>query len=134
MRKHIFIILLASLFFAMGCSGTSNDVAAPANALERDSLDASSHMLWGYFQFTADPSAQTLDIIPLRGVEMHLNALPFLEPPPFVHVSLESLQINGNTVEADIGLRHPFLGLTEFTGFDVCGILISDGSIGGFSR
>ncbi len=133
MRKHIFIILLASLVFAIGCSGASNDVAAPAKSLERDSIDASSHMLWGYYQFIADPVAGTLEITPMRGTEMHLNALPFLEPPAFVHVSLESLEINGNTVEADIGLRHPFLGLTEFSGFDVCGILISDGSISGFS-
>ncbi len=60
--------------------------------------------------------------------------LPFLEPPPFVYLSLESLEINGNIVEADIGLRHPFLGLTEFTSFDVCGILISNGSVSGFDE
>ncbi len=63
---------------------------------------------------------------------MHLNALPFLEPPALVFLSLETLQFNGDIIEADIGLRHPFLGLTEFTGFDVCGVLISNGSISGF--
>ena len=53
-------------------------------------------------------------------------------PPPLENLTLESLAFNGNMVEADIGLRHPFLGLTEFTGFDVCGVLISHGSISGF--
>jgi hypothetical protein len=59
--------------------------------------------------------------------------LPFLEPPPFVNLTLDSLEFNGNLIEADIGLRHPFLGLTEFTGFDVCGVFISNGSSTGFT-
>jgi hypothetical protein len=69
----------------------------------------------------------------LRAAEFHLNALPFLEPPPLVNLTLESLKFNGDIVEADIGLRHPFLGLDEFTGFDVCGVFISNGSMSGFS-
>jgi hypothetical protein len=64
---------------------------------------------------------------------MHLNALPFLEPPPLVNLTLESLIFNGNIIDANIGLRHPFLGLSEFTGFDVCGVLITNGSVTGFS-
>ncbi len=83
--------------------------------------------------FSINPDAETIDIVALREADFHLNALPFLEPPVFVNLSLESLDFQGNTVIADIGLRHPFLGLNEFTGFDVCGILISNGSVGGFS-
>jgi hypothetical protein len=89
-------------------------------------------MCWGLWQFIADPEAATLDVVHLRIGDMHLNALGFLEPPPLVNLTLESLEFNGNIIEADIGLRHPFLGLTEFTGFDVCGILITNGSCSGF--
>ncbi len=76
----------------------------------------------------------TLDVVPLREGNMHINVLPFLEPPPLVNLTLETLQFNGNLIEANIGLRHPFLGLTEFTGFDVCGTLISNGSVSGFQN
>lgn len=82
----------------------------------------------GLYQFTANPAAKTLDAIPLRATELHLNALPFLEPPPLVNLTIENLQFNGNIIEVDIGLRHPFLGLNEFTGFDVCGVFITNGS------
>jgi hypothetical protein len=64
---------------------------------------------------------------------MHLNALRFLEPPPNLYLTVEKLKFLGNKIECDVGLRHPFLGLIQYTGFDVCGILISHGSTGGFT-
>ena len=51
---------------------------------------------------------------------------------PFTNLTLESLEFNGNIIEVEIGLRHPFLGLNEFTGFDVCGILRTGGTVSGF--
>lgn len=87
----------------------------------------------GYWQGVIDPQAQTLDFVRLREGNFHLNALGFLEPPPLLNLTLESLEFNGNLLTADIGLRHPFLGLTEFSGFDVCGIFISGGSVSGFT-
>ncbi len=92
-----------------------------------------SHYTWGLWRFIADPQSETLEITRLRTGNIHLNALPFLEPPALVNLTIESLEFNGDIIEVDIGLRHPFLGLTEFTGFDVCGILISNGSITGFT-
>ena len=122
---------MIALLILAGCSGGMGDRTAvqPAGDTPRSST---SHGCWGMWQLNADPAAGTLEIVPLRASEMHLNALVFLEPPPFVNLTLESLQFNGNIVEADIGLKHPFLGLNEFTGFDVCGIFISNGSKSGF--
>jgi len=91
-----------------------------------------SHLCWGLWQFTADPANETLDVMQMRTGNLHLNAMPFLEPPPSVYLTVESLQFNGNIIDTDIGLRHPFLGLDQFTGFDVCGILITNGSVTGF--
>ncbi len=133
MRRYIFLPIILILAFALGCSSGGDTPLIPSDNQARDSATASSHQLWGMWQFIADPDAGTLDFVPLRQTDMHLNAIVFLEPPPLVNLTLESLQFNGDIIEADIGLRHPFLGLTEFTGFDVCGILISRGSVGGFS-
>ena len=115
-----------------GCSSTQQ-VTVPQNET-RGAAVVDSHMAWGTWQFVADPAQGTLEIAPLRTSDMHLNALPFLEPPALVNLTLESLQFNGNVIEADIGLRHPFIGLNEFSGFDVCGVLITDGSVSGFQN
>ncbi len=127
------VMFLCLFIISMGCS-SHTDPSLPAVIDETSQAAESSHITWGMWQFIADPAAQTLDVVQLRGVDMHLNALPFLEPPPLVNLTLESLKFNGNIIEADIGLRHPFLGLNEFTGFDVCGTLITNGNVTGFDN
>ncbi len=125
------ITAVVVLLMLVGCSGDGGALAPPKD-IER--ITHGNHAMLGMWQFTADPVAETLDIVPMRVSGMHLNALPFLEPPPFLNLTLESLEFNGDILEADIGLRHPFLGLTRFSGFDVCGVLITNGSITGFDN
>ena len=133
MRKFCYVLILVALIIIYtGCSGTG-DAVVPDPVLKATVAGINSHQLWGLWQFTADPVNETLDAVQLRTSDMHLNALPFLEPPVLVYLSLENLEFNGNIIEADIGLRHPFSGLTEFTGFDVCGVLITNGSVSGFN-
>ena len=115
----VLIILIA---LCLGCSGggiLSTPDAIPAGNAESVQRN---HYVWGFWQGVIDPDARTLEFTRLREVELHLNALPFLEPPPLLNLTLESIEFNGDVIETDIGLRHPFLGLTKFTGFDVCGI------------
>ncbi len=130
------------MFLAVSCSGDSVSPVTPGTETENTSLpelqkevegNGSSHQLWGLYQFNVDPDARTVEFTPLRDAMMHLNALSFLEPPVFVLLTLENdLVFNGSQLDVDVGLRHPFLGLNEFTGFDVRGILISDGNKSGF--
>ena len=132
--RTLLIISLLALVFILGCSGGGNLPSSPdIGAPKENASTERSHYSWGLWQGVIDPEAQTLEFAQLRTGDFHLNALPFLEPPPLVNLTLESLKFNGNMIDADIGLRHPFLGLTEFTGFDVCGIFITNGSISGFS-
>jgi hypothetical protein len=91
------------------------------------------HALWGLWEFHCDPAAGTFDAIPLRDADMHLNALRFLEPPANVYLTIEKVKFQGTTVEVDIGLRHPYLGQPRYSGFDVCGILITSGYLIGFN-
>ncbi len=129
--RFILILVISILMLSLGCSGSpapmATDISNP-----RLPETVNSHMNWGLWQLTADLDNQTLEATQLRTGNMHLNALPFLEPPALVNLTLEHLEINGKIVEADIGLTHPFLGLNEFTGFDICGILITNGSVSGF--
>ena len=123
----VFMTCLAS------CSSDSGDMNPAVPAGKTGVAQENARQLWGLWEFTANPDAATLDAVPMRNGSMHLNALLFLEPPALVYLTLESVQFNGNIIEADIGLQHPFLGLTKFTGFDVCGSLITGGSITGFT-
>ncbi len=132
------LITVVVVVLACGCSGNPANIAGPdvnpaAQPDARITNASAAHTNWGLWQFAGDLEAGTLDVIQLRTGAMHLNVVKFVDYPPLVYLTLESLDINGNTVTADIGLRHPFLGLIEFTGFDVKGILISDGSNGGFT-
>ncbi len=128
------VVLLVALF-ALGCSAGGYDAPMLPNNTP-GSLNAAgiSHHTWGLWQFTADPEAGILDVVQLRTGNLHLNALPFLEPPPYLFLTLESPpHFEGNQLDVDIGLRHPFLGYARYTGFDVCGVLITNGSVSGFT-
>jgi hypothetical protein len=129
------VVLITGILFLLGCSSGGNSITAPEGIPSeiKEPNVVASHYLWGYWQGVIDPQAETLELLRLREGNFHLNALGFLEPPPLVNLTLEYLEFNGNLVTADIGLRHPFLGLTEFTGFDACGIFISNGTISGFN-
>jgi len=92
-----------------------------------------SSQLWGLWQFEADPDACTLEFVPLRTGTMHLNALPLMEPPAGVNLSISNLSFNGLVCDVDVTLTHPFAGLSQCMGFDVCGILIGSGTNSDFS-
>jgi len=119
--------------FTFGCSKNADIPSSPdVETTNEKSSSVESHFIWGMWQFIADPDKEALDIVQLRSGDVHLNALHFLEPPQLVYLTVESVKIKGNILDADIGLKHPFSGHTEFTGFDVCGIFITNGSITGF--
>ena len=131
-RMNLRMLSIAIIcLLALGCSSGETNPFNPGEDIRNSA--ATYHSLMGLWQFEADPVAQSLDVIELRSADVHLNVLPFLEPPPLLNLTLESLEFNGNLIDCEIGLRHPFLGLTEFSGFDVCGILISNGSVTGFN-
>ncbi len=135
--RRFYLLLAIAIVFAYGCSGGGSQAPLIPDTGDNSPLDAASssisHTNWGLWQFVADPAAETLDVIQLRTGAIHLNALKFVNEPAYVYLTVESLEFSGNIIDTDIGLRHPFLGLNQFTGFDVKGILISDGSLNGFT-
>ncbi len=96
-----------------------------------------SRALWGLYQFVIDTEADTLEIVPLRAANIHLNALRFLEPGgQYGMVQLiGGLNWNGDKsqLDIDIQLTHPFPSHPQFSGFDVKGILITRATQGSLS-
>jgi hypothetical protein len=67
----------------------------------------------------------------MRTADLHLNAVRMLEtsPCPFCLQITKITAVPPNEVHADVRLLHPFPGLDKYTGFDVRGILITDGDL-----
>ena len=107
------IIFISIISFGCSSHDSIQNVTTPTISATKDAASGNSHQLWGLYQFTCNPDAGTIDIATLRVADMHLNAIVFLEPPPLKLLTLEYLEFNGNLVTADIGLKHPFLGLNS---------------------
>ena len=139
--KHMSFIgvLVFSIILVVGCSGGNNSSAfnpitpsmISGSANSSDSADAVKHSLLGLYSCLVSESG--IEILPLRDTMFHLNALRFLEPPPPVRLQISNFEFDGEIVDVDVQFIHPFQGLNQFTGFDVCGIVISSGSYSGFS-
>ena len=138
MKHQLFFlcILMIIAIIVLGCSGSQSNPVSGIGISDCDNaaMNPTSHNNLGLWQFSFDKENGQLDVLPLRAGSLHLNALPFLEPPPYGYIKIESLEVNGNIIDVDIGFRHPFLGLNRYTGFDVCGIFITSGSVSGFSE
>lgn len=131
-KFHIYIAMLV-ITLTVGCGG-NNPVIWPDYEKPGNHGAGDSHRLSGLYTFYCDPVSGVIDIEPSRDVDLHLNALKFLEPPPYLYLTLESQpEFNGNIVDVDIGLRNPYIGLDQFTGFDVCGIVFTKGTETGFN-
>lgn len=128
------------VMFALMLAGCSQGTSPTDPGVETVSdtamaADETNHLLAGIFTIVCDPPSGTVDIIPLRDADFHLNALKFMEPPPLVYLSLESTPtFDGNILDVDIGLRHPLPGCPELTIFDVCGIVFTNGTLSGFEK
>jgi len=130
------VTLLTCLIF-ISCAGSNNPVTSQLDNLtgSRDitTLGQSSHQFWGYWNVSIDPDTLEIDAVPLRSAEFTCNVTQFMQPPsqPTHQISFTVLAgsdpVNGY-FEVDVTLRHPFPGINQYRGFDVKGLLISDGS------
>jgi len=146
---HKFVAVLAiSGFIALSCAGgsspalpslDSNPTDGTGNTQDlnsftgRDSCGALPRQLWGYYSISIDPESMEAEIAPLRGAEFTANVTRFMQPPisPTNMVSISLLSGSDPSTgyfDVEVTLRHPFPGIPLYRGFDVRGILVSDGS------
>ena len=90
--------------------------------------------IWGLYDISINAELAQADIVPVRRGEFELNALAFLEAPGSIpSLTLSDLEIARPEVDCTVNIRHPFNGLTEFSGFMVRGVVLTDGSMSGFT-
>ncbi len=147
----IILILAEMLILFLGCQGGGDSPVFPtfdpasSDTMMSDSLvesgqwmrdeESKSPFLWGYYTVMYDSSTGEIITTPLRRAEFVFNIVKFLQPPLGVKsgVGIGVLHDSefGSTGRIDIRviLHHPFPDDPVYTGFDVCGLFITNGSL-----
>jgi len=132
----IVVLLLSSLM--LSCSSGNQGPLSPDMTGKAQSSAASrpDRVLWGIWSVSIDPESMTAGVMPLRTGEFTANVTQFMQPP-LSPIHMVSIKVDGSSDPSsgyfvvDVTLRHPFPGMNTYNGFDVRGILFSNGSITG---
>jgi len=127
------VILMVMLVGCARGSGSpvapSAEKAPPPEASHMAAISDGPYQLWGQWMFYFNAAHDRVDAIPLRTGRFHLNSLKFLEE--YCSDCLKIINIKKNwdgTYDLTVRISHPFKGHLEYTGFDVKGILMFNGS------
>jgi hypothetical protein len=140
MKFSLIAVLLLSIFISIGCSGGSSSHSPLLPGLTggaQSTLNATSKAMWGVWEVDIDTSTWGVTAIPLRGTQYTVDVVTFLQKPSGNPTNLAftvknvTQWLTDGLIEVDVGLKHPFPGLDQFTGFDVLGVFVTPGSTQG---
>jgi len=140
MRDLLLVVILAAT--VVGCAHAGQNPLVPvAPGGEEERGLPSPHLtglavrpdapyrLLGEYTFFISAERDRVDIVPRRDMHLHLNALKFLEDYCKNCLQITSILNNGDgTIDLTVRITHPFPGLPQYTGFDVKGIIMFQGS------
>jgi hypothetical protein len=131
MRNTVLAVIF--LTAVVGCAReASAPISPPLEGLSQAALAQEPndcHRLYGEYTFFIDADHERVDVVPRREGRFHLNALKFLESYCKDCLKITNIKNNGDsTIDLTVQLTHPFKGYPEYTGFDVKGIIMFNGS------
>jgi hypothetical protein len=131
MRINILIVLLAAM--AVGCAArmavVPDEGSQTGQSVSFGNAPDDQHRLWGEYLWFIDKHHDRIEVVPKRQARLHLNALKFLESYCTDCVKITKMKNNGDgTIDVTVRITHPFPDNPEYTGFDVKGILMLNGS------
>jgi len=121
----LYLILSLTLMMSISCSGGGENGTLPTQAnLDTGAEAGGLTACMGFWQVEIDPQAGSIDAVDLRGSDLILNVLGFLEPPALkgLTIDFDTLVINNPIIEVDVILTHP-IASAQFMGFDVRGVV-----------
>jgi hypothetical protein len=136
-RFYMALTIVVLVVSAVSCSGSGSGVTSPklddisqaASAVNAECADNTA--LWGLWEIAIDPVNGTIEAVPMRGATFSANVTRFVDgPPPNLTLKLGSIDVQPGYMDipVDVGLKHPFPGLDSYTGFDVLGVFMGNGS------
>ena len=131
MRICILLAILTAM--VVGCAARIPVVPdtgnRPLQAARNVSVSDDPHRLWGEYLWYINKNHDHIDVVPQRQARFHLNALKFLESYCTDCVKITNIKNNGDgTIDVTVRIKHPFSNSPQYTGFDVKGIVMFDGS------
>jgi len=126
--------LIAIALIVCGCAGNPtipsiDDGSSEDLLVAGMSSQDGNHRLWGEWKILIDADHTHAEAIPIRSGRFHLNALKFLEEYCTDCLKILGLHNNGDgTIDMMVQITHPFDNHPEYTGFDVKGIIMFNGS------
>ena len=125
--KLIFIISTL-VVLACGCSqaitGVMPDIQRPP--IGQSQLLQQPRWLWSANIYQVSADHQSIEKLPIRSQQLHLNVTPFVESPDCnqcIIIGKPLVQPDG-TIKVNVMLTHPFPTKPEYTGFDVRGTIM----------
>jgi hypothetical protein len=109
--------------------GVGNGKGTPQLAESTNGMRDGPYRLFGEWTFFIDEAHDRVDVVTEREARFHLNALKFLES--YCSDCLQITKVKKNTdstIDLTVKIKHPFPGHPEYTGFDVKGIIMFNGS------
>jgi hypothetical protein len=132
------ILIIAFCLVLPGCGNGGNPVSPGGTEMSSGanapSGSENNRVLWGLWTVEVDTVSGTIDLIPLRGAMLNVNVVQFLQPPSS-SMDLLTYTLNPETsfatgyIDLNVTIRHPYFGLHKFRGFDVKGIVMSEGAV-----
>ena len=145
MRNALLVVVLAATVVGCAHAGRNptvpvtpgGDQGAHASRLHSELTDTAAqtvdrdgpYQLWGEWTFFINAERDRVDVVPRRDMHFHLNALRFLEEYCKDCLQITGIKNNGDsTIDLTVRITHPFKGFPQYTGFDVKGIIMFNGS------
>jgi len=137
--RFIQCMLIIMVIMLVSCSGNNFSPTSPSvkPELRNEAVSgegSQSKGTWGFWDVAIDTESGEISVEPLRGVMFKANVTMFLQPPAgslanlkFVNLDLDEYFAAG-VIDLDVGLTHPFPGVDKYTGFDVLGVFMHNGS------
>jgi hypothetical protein len=130
------VLLVVFSVIVLGCARAGGDPINPTNEMNvagatvsEDADFHDSHMLWWQGNIFINEDHTSVDVVPMRQARLHLNALKFLESYCADCLQITKIKNNGDsTIDLTVKITHPFPDNPEYTGFDVKGIIMFNGS------
>ncbi len=130
---YLLPLLILVMIVSLSCSGQSGSSILPgvAEPIDVQPQNSISTQVWGYWEMEMNEATGEFNAVPLRGAEFACNVIKFINgPPPNLIISVVSAVPYPTHKDfiLDIGFSHPFPGLDRYTGFDVMGVFMGNGS------
>ncbi|MFH1676517.1 MAG: hypothetical protein ABIC40_05775, partial [bacterium] len=134
---RLFKIILSAILAVMilsGCGESSGNPAVPSQETKEKSgaNSGESRVIWGLYDITIDTAKGSIEAYPNRTAMFRANVNNIMEKQGPKHLKFSNMDLSKlfdeGRISLDVGLEHPFPGLDLYTGFDVWGVFMHDGS------